>query len=124
MLSLGSLGGSWGLLGKVLGGHWESLEGLWGLGRVLGGPWGSWEGLEGFSCCLGPLVLGSAKNDEQSENTNRETNANENWKWERHFQALELGSGSDVGAFDNRETRGSQLKNGFMGRCLGGILRP
>ena len=51
MLSLGSLGGSWGLLGKVLGGHWESLEGLWGLGRVLGGPWGSWEGLEGFSCC-------------------------------------------------------------------------
>ena len=35
MLSLGSLGGSWGLLGKVLGGHWESLEGFWGLGKVL-----------------------------------------------------------------------------------------
>ena len=49
-------------------------------------------------CLLGPLVWGSAKNDEKCKNRNGETNANENCKLERHFQALVLGSRSDLGA--------------------------
>ena len=71
--------------------------------RELNRPWSS-KSLKlptldhSCGCLLGPPVWASAKNTKENKITQRETNANENCKLERHFQALVLGSRSDLGA--------------------------